>query len=153
MARGRPRKPTNLKVLHGTDRADRTNPNEPTCSGPLGDPPAHLSDVALAKWREIVPWLEQNGLVGTVDRGMIEGLCVCYARAVAADAEVAAKGMVSDGRKRPEVNISRESWTEYRRFCTEYGLSAASRGKVSAVPRGDKDKDETAKFFGSKKTG
>ena len=53
---GRPKKPTNLKVLHGTYRKDRENPNE-VFPDPAADiqAPEWLPKEARDKWSELAP--------------------------------------------------------------------------------------------------
>jgi len=48
----RPPKPTQLKLIQGTMRKDRAK-NEPNPTGPLGDPPEHLTEHQASCWREL----------------------------------------------------------------------------------------------------
>lgn len=72
----RPRKPSALKVIAGTDRADRRNGNEPEPML-LNDlePPAHLSERSAAVWRELAPMLRRNQVLTEMDALAFELLC------------------------------------------------------------------------------
>ena len=135
---GRPRKPTALKKLEGR-----------RCEGdaveaPLGipTPPAHLTGLSLKLWNSLAPRLDQLGLVSLVDGMALEGLCVAYARAVEADQIIARNGLTivvgTDAgnkveRVRPQVAISRDAWAQVLRLGVEFGITPASRGKLSVA--------------------
>jgi P27 family predicted phage terminase small subunit len=73
---GRPRKPTALKLVAGTDRADRRNGAEPEPM--LLDnlaPPAHLSPRSAAVWGELAAVLRRNLLLTELDVVAFELLC------------------------------------------------------------------------------
>ena len=67
----RPRKPSHLKAVSGTERADRKNVNEPKPNLPLGDPPKHLTAKQKKVWREIVSIIP-HGVLGDCDRMILE---------------------------------------------------------------------------------
>mgnify|MGYP000122506538 CR=1 FL=1 len=64
----RPRKPSALKLVAGTDRADRRNGNEPEPML-LNDlkPPKHLEARSAAVWRELAPMLRRNQVLTEAD--------------------------------------------------------------------------------------
>ncbi len=72
----RPRKPSALKVVGGTDRADRRNANEPE-PALLNDlaPPAHLSERSAAVWRQVAPIVRQMQVMTVADVFALEMLC------------------------------------------------------------------------------
>lgn len=71
----RPRKPTNVLELKGAFKkhperaAERANEPEPT--GEIGDPPKHLTGLALECWTEIVG-LAHAGTLCAADRLVVE---------------------------------------------------------------------------------
>jgi P27 family predicted phage terminase small subunit len=76
----RPRKPTALKVVGGTDRADRRNGKEP--EPPMVDdltPPAHLDERAAAVWRQLAPMLRAALMLTQADVIAFEQLCCTVA--------------------------------------------------------------------------
>src|SRR5437667_3888675 len=76
------RKPTALKVLHGTFRKDRAVQNElaPTPGAPT--PPSWFDKLAKAEWLRIVPELAASGVLSMVDGAALEGYCSNYSLAV-----------------------------------------------------------------------
>lgn len=79
MAAGRPRKPSALKVLQGTDRPDRANPDEPIPpSGPV-KPPPWLHGRGRTAWKWIAPLLEDMRVLTTADPHALALLCDAYA--------------------------------------------------------------------------
>lgn len=72
----RPRKPTSLKVVAGTQRADRANGAEPDAML-LNDlePPQHLDAAAAEVWRELAPRLRQSQVLTVLDTVALEMLC------------------------------------------------------------------------------
>ena len=68
MPSSRPRKATALKVVAGTDRADRRNGLEPEPML-LNDlsPPARLCDRAKAVWAEVAPALRRVQVLSELD--------------------------------------------------------------------------------------
>ena len=119
-------KPTALKVLEGTARKDRTNPDEPKYE-PLADgtPPDTLRDGrAVAIWHELYSVLSGKGVVTTADRLALTELCNQQSEAD----EIRAKGdSPGPGDK-----------TQLRLMYCEFGLTPSSRSRVSGV--GEKKK-------------
>src|SRR5712664_3193365 len=76
------KKPTALKVLHGTFRKDRAVHNElaPTPGAPVCPP--WLNKLAKAEWARIVPELAAAGVLSMVDGAALEGYCSNFALAV-----------------------------------------------------------------------
>lgn len=79
MTAGRPPKPGNLHVLHGTRSALGARPNEaePTLltAAQAAEPPAHLGEASKAVWREIAPSLQRVRLLTELDLAQLELLC------------------------------------------------------------------------------
>ena len=72
----RPRKPTALKLVSGTDRADRANGGEPEPDVLREvEPPAHLGERSAAVWRELSPVLCKNQVLTEMDLVSLEVLC------------------------------------------------------------------------------
>jgi len=73
---GRPRKPTNLKILQGTARPDRINPNEPKPAKPIGKKAPAYFDAELEKiWKEFVSNAPE-GVLGNCDAFLVEAACL-----------------------------------------------------------------------------
>jgi len=140
MAGGRPRKPTKLKQLQGTARADRINASEPQFEVGSGYCPRWLSDEARAEWRRVAPELIACGLLTVVDRAALEAYCETYAqwrRAIEALKDgmtfTTDKGYVQ---QLPEVAIANNALKQMRAFMTEFGMTPSSQSRVS-MPQAD----------------
>ena len=145
---GAPRKPTQLKVLHGTNRKDRANPKEPKPEQLTADskPPEWLSSSGRAAWTDILPILLILNVLTVADPVAFAMLCDALAEYVDARAVVGKAGATywTEGksvmlRARPEVAIAADAWRRAKVMLTEFGLTPASRARVSGQPAGEQD--------------
>ncbi len=136
--------PTSLKVAHGTYRPDRHGDKDAEVAPPplaQLDPPASLGEVGQAKWREVAPLLNAEGLLTKLDAGALETYCRAHDEIAKCDATIAeegeefqtAKGFVG---QHPAVN-RRFKWLDIkRRYEAEFGMTASSRnGLVGNKPK------------------
>jgi P27 family predicted phage terminase small subunit len=146
-----PRKPTALKLISGTAQKCRMNKNEPTPETEAPEIPGHLSGEAKAEWERIVPGLLDAGLLTRIDRAALAGYCVSWGRHVDAENEITAGGMTittPNGMTQasPFIAISRQEREIMKKFLLEFGLTPASRSKVTATPK-EKTADPKQRFF------
>ena len=73
---GRKKLPTNLKILKGTQRADRVNPNEPMPDPNIPEAPDFLSKDALIEWGRITAQLFKLGLLTDIDMAALALYCL-----------------------------------------------------------------------------
>jgi len=132
--RGRPPKPTALKLIEGNPGKRALNLDEPN-AGPLGDPPADLDGGALAKWNEMARlW----GLVVTAaDRDQLAEYCRLEVRRVEADEMIrlyGSTGETSGGQptRSAWVIISDKIREDMRKIAVEFGGTPSSRARVKA---------------------
>ena len=89
---GRPRKPTALKVVGGTHRADRGSPNEPApapiAPGNLPEMPSGLSARGKRAWREAAEIATRMGVLTSADPVALEELAETLADLRAARASL-----------------------------------------------------------------
>lgn len=146
----RPRKPTPLKVLHGTTRADRANDAEPKPSelSARARPPEWLGDRGRDAWHDLMPVLRKMGVLTTADPMAFALLCDALGEYIEARAWIQANEDVysfvgKDGsttwRKRPEVEIAQDAWRRAKTMLTEFGLTPAARSRVSGKPEESTD--------------
>jgi P27 family predicted phage terminase small subunit len=118
----------------------------------LGTPamPASVRDdkIALDCWNRMRGHLLKLKVLTPADGAALEGMCIAYSRAYKADACVKARGIVQekfDGSlaANPAVAMSRNAWSEVRRFAVEFGLTPSSRTRVREAPPGDDDETES----------
>ena len=140
-----PRKPTDLKLVSGTQRKDRANPKEPKPEKVAPVCPAHLSDEEKVYWGRICVELELMGVLTRADGMALEALVHLYVRRNKLirmlDQEhefYQVKGTNGEmlWKKHPASDVLKEVTTELRLTRAEFGLSPASRTKVHTVPTG-----------------
>lgn len=153
--RGRPRKPTKLKILEG-NRAKvskaKLNRPKPEPRPGIPDPPDWFDADALAEWNRIVPELDRLGLLTVVDGSALEGACTAKSLAVKCwkllqGGEITQTVTTKFGevqKERAEFGMFIKAWSQYKGFCTEYGLTAASREKLSASTDRKRESDPIA---------
>src|SRR5262245_61164630 len=130
------RKPTPIKVLHGTARPDRTNPNEPHYSSPTSlEPPAWLDAEASGHWRLLAGKLAEAGVLTEVDAPLLAAACErwsVYTRAAARlRRNLTVRSRANGAVSRPELAIARGALADYLGLMREFGVGPASRGKVT----------------------
>jgi len=129
---GRPRKPTQLKLIQGTAQPCRINPDEPKPDIDIPEIPHHLSKPARDEWRRITPILKSMGLISHMDLAELTMYCGAWGNYIAAENAMRRNGgMVVDGKVSPWVKISKESKLLAHKFLVEFGLTPASRTRVS----------------------
>jgi P27 family predicted phage terminase small subunit len=152
----RPRKPTALKLVTGTARADRTNGNEPEPQL-LNDltPPAHLSERSAAVWREVAPMLRRIQVLTEADVISLEMLCDAVADYRLAR-QTRGDDMVTYSHKGSQML---DQWLVAQQACGKraevlmgrFGMDPVSRSKVMVEPQGDlfgdKQQAGSSRFF------
>lgn len=152
---GRPRKPTALKLVAGTERADRRNGAEPEPEL-LNDlaPPSHLSDRSAAVWRDVAPMLRRLQVLTVADVIALEMLCDAVADYRLARSELgddfvsmSAKGseMISQWLVAKQMSSKRAE-----AFMGKFGMDPASRSRVMVSPQRGlfEQPDGPGRFFG-----
>lgn len=141
MGVGRKRKPDEAKVLQGTFRSDRANPDAPAPAPETAKPPAHLSAPQKRIFLDLVAQLEPNKLASATYTQMLALAAIQLAHVERCNRVIASKGATYKTRNttggtvykaRPEVGQLQEHSRHAQSLLVEFGLSAASRGKVSA---------------------
>lgn len=159
---GRKPKPSNLKVLQGTNRKDRTNPNEPKPDPVKDVPPSPnwFDKEGKKEWQRVAKHLFKMGLLTDVDFSALEAYCMTYSRWKLAEKDVDKNGIIYEcknregivmKRKNPAVGIAAEQLKLMRSFLSEFGMTPSSRSKVSAVEQEKKDPMEEFLNRGKKK--
>jgi P27 family predicted phage terminase small subunit len=147
---GRKPLPTTLKKLKGNPGCRPLNENEPQPTG-IPSCPRHLSKTARIEWRRIAKELLACGLLTSVDRAALAGYCESWARYVEASENVQKFGTVIKSPNgypilSPYVSICNTALREMRAFLTEFGMTPASRSRISVTPPQNKQADEWSYF-------
>lgn len=160
MTQGRKPKPTNLKLIAGTDRADRRNDAEPKPARALPAPPAFLSDEAKAEWTRTADQLYQLGILSKIDSAALGAYCQAYGRweqAERALARMAERDAVTHGMmikttngnavQNPLLGTANKAMADMMRYAAEFGMTPSARARIKAEPLGEED-DPAQKYFG-----
>jgi P27 family predicted phage terminase small subunit len=133
-------KPTAVKVISGTARADRINSNEPdyVLLRDIPEPPKYLSKVGRDVYYSTAEELLKLGILNRVSLSIF----VMYCGQVAIHFEAIEKLsqtalLISDKGDNPKINpyikIANDSLMASVRIACEFGITPASSSKVSAV--------------------
>jgi P27 family predicted phage terminase small subunit len=151
-------KPTKLKEIEGTYRKDRAVKNEiqPSIEVSL-NAPEDLNEWGQKYWLEIMSEYGKLGLISKVDVGALHSLCYWYGLMNEAADLVSAKGLEVEVERispkgetyfvtetNPMIAVADKAFKNYKSMCVEFGLTPASRTRISAPDK--KDKDEFAEF-------
>lgn len=156
--RGRPRKPVAVQIAegdpgdHGAHKLQEMLAREPKPMPGFPPCPSHLAGLSKQAWEFLAEQIEIMGIDKRPDAYMLEGACVAYEEAVAAYEMIKAQGriiakkavdqktgqlVVIGAQMHPAVGIGNEAWKRLRAFCSEFGLSPASRSRITAEKRDD----------------
>lgn len=137
--RGRPRKPTALRVLEG-NRGKRDLPAnepipEPPDDCPPPPPPWLTHRVARAEWVRLSRELWLLGLLTRLDVTALATYCRTYATFVEAQEEVRARGILltlKNGSKiqNPALNIMKATARDLMKFANEFGMTPSGRSRI-----------------------
>ncbi|WP_324754047.1 phage terminase small subunit P27 family [Roseovarius sp. Pro17] len=150
--RGPKTKPTNLKILTGTARAHRLNPNEPKPEIAQPEPPEHLTDAAREEWDRVAVELVTLGILTHLDRGALAAYCQAYGRWSAAEtalARMAERDAVTEGLivktksgnliQNPLVGAANKAMADMVRYAAEFGLTPSARTRVAGISEAGPD--------------
>ena len=153
MGKGRKPTPSHLKVVRGTDRADRRNDAEPKLDRSRPSAPETMSDRGREAWGYVVGILDRMGIMTEADAMAVELLCEARSDWLSARDEIAASGgetyTTEAGliKAHPAVAMRNDAARRMQSLLAEFGMSPSSRSKVAAKGEDDKD-DPAAKYFG-----
>jgi P27 family predicted phage terminase small subunit len=141
----RPRKPTALHVLAGTDRPDRANPNEPQpaiLSGTVRSPTWLKNPRARRAWRQLAADLTAQRLLTVLDPTSLGLLCDAFADYLDARDVIEREGAYYDSttegggtitRRHPAVEDRKDAWVRTDRMLGRFGMNPVERSRVHAA--------------------
>jgi P27 family predicted phage terminase small subunit len=143
---GRKPKPTVLKVLQGNPGKRPLNPHEPRPEPKLPQAPAHLSEDAKKEWRRLGRQLLRMGLMTEIDRPALALYCQAWGRWLEAEDALKRYGVMVKSSagfpvQSPYLAVANKAMEQMRSLLSEFGMSPASRTKVTAV-EGPQEVDE-----------
>lgn len=133
--RGPRPKPTNMKLLQGTYRADRASSNEPAPPPAVPSCPSFLKGEARREWKRISKDLATLGLLTRIDRAALAGYCTAWETYVESDKEVRLNGRTTTTDKgnlvqHPELANRNRALEMMKAFLAEFGMTPASRTRI-----------------------
>lgn len=151
---GRPKKPTNLAVLHG-DKPSRINKAEPKPSVLSADAPDWLSDEARAVWDRLAADLKVKQVLTAWDTETFACWCDAVVRRRAAAKALAREGEVIElpvynkngdltGHrlgKNPWTLVLNEADGQVQKYAARFGLTPSDRAGLS-IGKDDSDADD-----------
>jgi len=146
MAKGRKSLPDNMKVIAGTDRPDRMNPDAPAPAEDMPRPPAWLNRRGVEHFGALRSRLEYLSIATSTDTEMLALAAARLAEIEECDDLIEEHGrlivsMNDKGstmvRANPAVGQRNEAMRHLHSLLAEFGLSAASRTKVKAPKKKD----------------
>ena len=143
---GRPAKPTALKELAGNPGKRALNKDEPKPKQKRPSCPKHLVGEARREWGRMSKQLFELGLLTEVDRAALAGYCQAWARWVQAEEEMGKKdfkmiSLTDSGYPvvSPWMGIANQAMKQMLRFLTEFGMTPASRSRVTVNKESEAD--------------
>lgn len=129
--KGRPQKPDHLKVLQGTYRKQRANPNEPRPTEGVPCCPDWLDVEAKKVWKKTTAALANTGLLTKADFPTLTQFCDLYSKYILATQEFNKDPrMIIDGTPNPLLRIIRQYAAVVRPLIAALGLSPLDRPKL-----------------------
>ncbi len=138
---GPPPKPTALKLLHGNPGQRKLPVNEPKPKPIAPDRPKWLTGEARKMWDRLAPELERLGLLTVVDGDALAAACQSYATWLECQLFMKKEGITyshanvkgeRNSTLRPEYYAADKALSQYKSFCTEFGLTPASRTRLGS---------------------
>ena len=145
---GRPRKPIQVKIAEGNRSKDPDLGLHQEVSLPkkMPEPPDYLSDYAREEWEYMAPLIYDSDLLRTPDGRAFANYCEIYAqwrRCCEQHKEegyeltvINAKGHIA---MNPLLKVFEKCNVQMLAYLTQFGLTPASRGKVTVFNKDEKD--------------
>lgn len=136
--------PTALKLLRGTDRADRKSPNEPKVKtiSILPKAPAYYDEVAKRVWLKTTRSLRDLNMLVDVDYELLEAFCFQTSLLERCAKEIAKKNNLLVGFTNkagatnyvpnPLIKIYNDALSNVNRLAGQFGFSPSARTRISA---------------------
>lgn len=145
---GRPRKPTEIRVLEG-NRSKRplpaNEPKPPPITKPL-KPPVWMNKEGKKMFKRLAPIMQQLRLLTETDIESFSMCCQSYGdwRRHIDDIKengeyyiYVNKGGNENQVERPAVKLMHKAYERYKSMCTEFGLTPASKTRIEVKPLGE----------------
>lgn len=154
MTRGRKPTPTALKIMRGNPGHRPINEREATPTVKAPSAPPEMDDLARKEWRRMSKILLRNGLLTEVDRAAFAGYCVSWSQWMQALAQVQKLGAIVKSPngfpiQNPYLAVANHALKTMQGFLVEFGMTPASRSRVTAAAVASPTDARKARFFGT----
>ena len=142
--RGRKPKPTALKLLEGNPGKRPINEHEPVPPKGTVKCPTWLEPEAKKEWKRLAPSLEAMGVLTQADLTAFAGYCQAYASWKEAEEFISQHGSIFQTpsgyvQQVLQVSIAQQNLKIMQSFCSEFGLTPATRARIIANGGGKDD--------------
>lgn len=147
--------PSAILQLRGSWRAN-ANKAEPKPKSGRPTCPAWLDKSAKAAWKQLIPQLDEMGVLTKIDGQALTLLCQTWAKWKEAELAIREHGAVSpiynaDGslkymQQSPHVSIARSAADQLSRMFREFGMTPSARTRIE-VPETKQSEDEDKRGF------
>jgi P27 family predicted phage terminase small subunit len=132
---GRKPLPTHIKLVKGTARPHRLNPNEPKPPLAVPEPPPHLEEREKARFTSMAEMLVRRGVMTELDAGALARYAVAWCRWVDAEAEIKKRGLVVKTSadfviQNPFLAVANKCMNQMAQIESEFGLTPSSRSRI-----------------------
>ena len=143
MARGRKKKPTKIKELQGTLKAERVVENEMQVSlvGEIPPAPNWLTEIGQQEWSKICVELFNKNMLHQIDLRLIEAYCNAMALHIETEMMLRKNGRIQvfknpDGTIKhtqsvPFQKIANDALDRALKIATQFGLTPSARSSIS----------------------
>ena len=138
-SKGRKPLPTAIKLLEGDRGKGRRpiNENEPVPPAGGVKCPTWLLPEAKKEWKRLASSLEAMGVLTMADLTAFAGYCQAYARWREAEEFITQHGSIFQTpsgyvQQVPQVSIAQQNLKIMQSFCSEFGLTPATRARIIA---------------------
>lgn len=145
---GPPKKPTALKVIQGNPGKRKLPPDEPKPERGKPRAPAHFEDEARDWFAEAAAELDKIGVLTLIDGNALELLVEAYAEYRQHCDALKREGYTyfttsTTGERvikaNPAAAMKSDAWKRVRAMLCEFGMTPASRARVSTKHGGEED--------------
>lgn len=155
MTRGRPPKPSALRILEGNPGKRPMNESEPTPT-PLSSltPPDWLDEFGLEAWEQLAPELARLGLLTVIDRPLFALSCQLHSmvrRAGKASKTLTQRSRANGYVAKPQIGQFTQGLNTLRQLWGEFGVTATARARLGVVDA--EAPEDPAESFLNKKPG
>ena len=128
---GHNKKPDHLKVVQGTSRKDRSNPNAPDLEVKIPEPSSSLPKEAKEEYITLSVLLSNMRVITEADQGELENLAIARAQIKHLSRELFKLSDIKDFRK-VQIAIN-DAIRISAALSIRFGLSPADRSRVSVI--------------------